>query len=252
MPTVSSPSLRITDNGPPPLPKESFIRRLFDRISPRYDLFNRISSFGLDQGWRRRAIQDLQLLPGMRVLDLASGTGDLALLAARQLLPLGKVVACDLSFPMLRYASRKFSRIPYAPWHIQPTQARAEALPFSDASFDAATVGFALRNVSDLEATFKELRRVLRPGGRLSLLEFGRPRHPLIKAGHHLWLSTGVPLLGWLTTGRLWPFLYLRRSILKFLSPEEVIQRLTAAGFTEPKAQPLALGAVTLYSANRP
>ncbi len=232
--------------------KEPLVRRLFDLITPRYDLFNRVASFGLDQGWRARTIESLRLVPGMRVLDLASGTGDLAALAATHLAPLGTVVACDLSHPMLAQAQRKLSRQPAAYWHVQYTQARAEGLPFADSSFDAATMGFALRNVSDLEAVFQELFRILKPGGHLALLEFGRPRNPVMRAGHLLWLSTAIPLIGLLTTGALWPFLYLRRSILRFMPPEEVVRHLGAAGFTQALANPLTGGAVLIYQTHRP
>ncbi len=229
--------------------KEAFVHRLFDTISPRYDLFNRFASIGMDSGWRRRTIESLNLLPGMRVLDLASGTGDLAAESALKMLPLGTVAACDLSLPMLRSASVKWDRHPAAGWHLQFVQGRGEQLPFREGSFDAATIGFALRNVSDLGRVFRELHRVLRPGGRLALLEFGRPPNLLLRAGHHLWLSCAVPLIGVLTTGRLWPFLYLRRSILKFPPPQEVLRLLESAGFRRPQALGMTGGAVVLYQA---
>jgi len=231
--------------------RSRFVHRLFDAISGRYDLFNRISSLGLDQGWRRRTIASLRLTPGMRVLDLASGTGDLSRWAAMDLVPLGGVVACDFSFPMLRFSRRKFERVPAAHWHVQLTQAKAEALPFAEQVFDAATIGFALRNVSDLDTVFRELFRVMKPGGRLGLLEFGRASNPLLRAGQKLWLSTGVPLIGALTTGKLWPFTYLRRSILRFMVPEEVVRRLKEVGFTQVKVEPIQGGIVLVYQALR-
>lgn len=232
--------------------KEAFVRRLFDLLSAHYDLFNRVASLGMDRSWRRRTAASLQLLPGMRVLDLASGTGDLALESVHPILPLGNVVACDLSHPMLDRAQRRFSHHPVAGWHVRFAQARAEALPFPAQGFDAATIGFALRNVTDLKATFAEMLRVLRPGGRIALLEFGRPRHPLLWLGHWIWLTLAIPLLGLLTTGRLWPFLYLRRSILGFLAPDEVVRMLQSAGFTQAEARPLSGGIVVLYQAHRP
>lgn len=250
---LRSPST--TKKGSSPLPlssKESFVRRLFDTLSPRYDLFNRIASLGLDQGWRRRTIAQLKLLPGMRVLDLASGTGDLAHLSAQALVPLGQVAACDLSHPMLIGARKNLARHPAARWHVQLAQARAEGLPFSAGSFDAAAIGFALRNVSDLGGTFRELFRVLKPSGRICLLEFGRPRSFFLRIGHRLWLSLAVPFIGMLTTGTIWPFLYLRRSILQFLPPQEVLQRLEQVGFSKAEAQPLHGGIVVLYQAQRP
>ncbi|MBI3616277.1 MAG: ubiquinone/menaquinone biosynthesis methyltransferase [Candidatus Omnitrophica bacterium] len=244
--TASSPSPRTVE------PKGRFIRRLFDTISPRYDRFNRVSSLGLDQPWRRRTIAGLKLLPGMRVLDLASGSGDLSVAATRELLPLGQVVACDLSYPMLRFARKKFDRHPFAGWHITLAQGKAEELPFRSGSFHAAAIGFALRNVSDLDATFRELYRVLKPGGRIGLLEFGRPNSLLFKLGHRIWLTLAIPLIGVLTTGKLWPFLYLRRSILQFLEPEQVLRRLEAAGFRQIKAEPMTGGTAYLYQAAHP
>ena len=187
----------------------------------------------------------------MRVLDLASGTGDLARLAAQRLVPMGQVVACDLSHPMLIGAREKLSRHPATRWHVKFSQARSESLPFLAESFDTAAIGFALRNVSDLEGTFRELFRVLKPGGRICLLEFGRPDSLFLKIGHRLWLFFAVPLIGILTTGKVWPFLYLRGSILQFLPPQEVITRLEKAGFKQTQACALHGGIVNLYRATK-
>ena len=187
----------------------------------------------------------------MRVLDLASGTGDLSIKAARELLPLGRVVGCDLSYPMLCFAREKARRIPYARWHVALTQARAEALPLGSSTFDGITIGFALRNFSDLKASFLELARVLKKGGRIALLEFGRPKGLLLRLGHQLWLALGVPLIGILTTGQLWPFIYLRRSIQTFLSPEQVITQLQGVGFSQVRAEPFHGGIVYLYTGVR-
>jgi demethylmenaquinone methyltransferase/2-methoxy-6-polyprenyl-1,4-benzoquinol methylase len=250
--TVTVPKADSPQKGGLPKARSIFIGRLFDLISNRYDLFNRLASLGLDQSWRRRAIAALDLVPGMRVLDLASGTGDLSELAAHRLVPLGLVVACDPSAGMLREAVCRLKRSPVLFWHVRCVQAVAEALPFKDATFDAATMGFALRNVADLDATFRQLHRVLKPSGRLSMLEFALPRRPLPRLGHWIWLTIGVTAIGALVTGRLWPFLYLRRSILRFVGPDEILNRLKQAGFTHTNAAYLALGAVILYTARRP
>lgn len=231
--------------------KENFIRKLFDTITPGYDCFNRIASLGMDRAWRRKTIDGLNLQPGMRVLDLAAGTGDLSVESVLKMLPLGTVVACDLSHPMLRSAAGKWARHPVAGWHLRYAQGKGEALPFKDGSFQAATIGFALRNVSDLDQVFRELRRVLRPGGRIALLEFGRPRNPLLRVGHWFWLTLVLPPLGLLTTGKLWPFLYLRRSILGFMDPEQVLRRLSQAGFSAVESHPMTGGVVMLYAASR-
>lgn len=233
------------------LTKEAFIHRLFDSISPRYDLFNAVASLGMDRGWRRATVRSLQLKPGMTVLDLASGTGDLSQEAAAQLIPLGRVVASDLSHPMLRSASQKLGEHPTVSWHMVYAQARAEQLPFGAGLFDAATMGFALRNVSDLDAVFRELARVLKPGGRIALLEFGRPKNPILALGHRIWLAFAIPVIGLLTTWKLWPFLYLRRSILQFMPPEEVVVRLKSAGFFTADSRSMTGGAIRLYTACR-
>ena len=245
--SFSSPATGKVISADPGKPR--FIRSLFDRISRRYDLFNRVSSLGLDRSWRRKTIDSLSLRPGMSVLDLASGTGDLAQIAAARLAPLGLVAACDFSHEMLRSANARLSHSPAGYWHMRLAQGAAERLPFAPEAFDGATMGFALRNVSDLDATLREFHRVLKPGGRLALLELGRPRAWWMRIGHRLWLSTAVPVLGALTTGAIWPFLYLRRSILQFMAPEQVVIRLEAAGFRSVRSEPLSGGIVYLYTA---
>lgn len=226
--------------------KTSYIRALFDALSPRYDRFNRLASLGLDQRWRRRAIAAAMLRPGGRVLDLGAGTGDLALLAAAVVAPTGLVEALDVSAPMLQRACAKAARVP-AGWHVRAVQARAEALPAADDTYDAVVSGFVMRNVSDLDRTLAESHRVLRPGGRLAILEFGRPRAALLRWGHALWLGVGTLAIGWLVTGVRGPFTYLRRSIAGFLRPEQFVAQLRAAGFAEADAAPLLGGAVMLY-----
>ena len=166
------------------LPAEG-VRRMFDRIAPVYDAMNRVMTAGLDQRWRRATVR-ATVHAGDRVLDACCGTGDLAV-AARQA-GAGDVVGLDFSEPMLERARHK---APELEW----IQADVLQLPFEDASFDAAVVGFGVRNVEDLEAAIRELRRVLRPGGRLGILEITTPRGPL-KPFYGLWFDRVVPLLG--------------------------------------------------------
>ena len=230
-----------------PAAKEPYVHTLFDQLSPRYDLFNRLASLGLDQQWRRRALARAQLKPGMRVLDLGAGTGDFALAAAESVCPTGMVAAFDLSVPMLRQTQRKADERP-AGYHVRPVNGRAEQLPLADGAVDAVVSGFVMRNVSDIPQTLSESRRVLRDGGRLVILEFSRPRGRLLRLGHTLWLSTGMLVLGWLAAGARWPFAYLRRSIAEFVPPTTFVAALRTAGFCDVTMTPLLGGAVMIYA----
>lgn len=163
--------------------KTERVRAMFDAIAPRYDLVNRLITFGLDHRWRRRTVQALGLAPGAAVLDLACGTGALADLARRAGY---RVVGADISAGML------------AGWTERGTavQCDASSLPFATASFDGVVSGYALRNFSDLPATLSEAARVVRPGGRVSVLEVATPPNPVVRAGHAIWFRRGVPLVG--------------------------------------------------------
>lgn len=226
--------------------KERYVHTLFDALSARYDLFNRLASLGMDQGWRRRAIQAAGLRPGWRVLDVGAGTGDLTLLAAAAVAPTGIAAALDLSEPMLQRAQAKADGVPPG-YHVRTLAARAEQVPLPDRAVEAVISGFVMRNVSDLGKTLLEAHRVLRPAGRVVILEFGRPRFWVMRIGHMLWLTCGAALLGWLVTGARWPFSYLRRSIAGFLKPAEFMAALRAAGFTDVTATGWMGGAVMLY-----
>ncbi len=172
-------------------------------------------------------------------------------MAAVAVAPTGVVEALDVSAPMLQRACAKAARVP-AGWHVRAVQAQAEALPAAEHTYDAVVSGFVMRNVSDLGRTLAESRRVLRPGGRLAILEFSRPRAALLRWGHALWLGVGTLAIGWLLTGVRGPFTYLRRSIAGFLQPEQFLARLREAGFADVAATPLLGGAVILYTGVRP
>ena len=231
----------------PPDAKRPFVQRLFTRIAPRYDWFNRLASCGLDQGWRRAAVVQGDIRPGDRVLDVCAGTGDLAILCAQRLGGRGAVVGADLNREMLSLARRKqrARRLPVA-W----LQADAEALPFPAGSFDRVLIGFSTRNLSDLTAGLREMVRVLRPGGRLVILETGRPDHPLVRFGYQAFLFTAAPAIGFALTGRLWPFTYLARSVRGFLTPQEMVERLASVE-TDARHVPLSRGLASLYLATK-
>jgi demethylmenaquinone methyltransferase / 2-methoxy-6-polyprenyl-1,4-benzoquinol methylase len=211
------------------------VRSMFDRIAPVYDAMNRIMTVGLDARWRRLAAEVVS--PGDRVLDACCGTGDLALAAARRG---GTVTGLDFSERMLERARAK---APALEW----VQGDLLALSFDRESFDAATVGFGVRNVADLDAGLRELRRVLHPGGRLAILEITRPRGPLAPF-YRLWFDVLVPALGKVLPGGS-AYTYLPASVRRFPGPDELVRRLEAAGFGAVSYRLLAGGIVALHVA---
>jgi demethylmenaquinone methyltransferase / 2-methoxy-6-polyprenyl-1,4-benzoquinol methylase len=205
-----------------PLPqgdeKTKQVRSMFDAIASRYELVNKLMTFGLDRRWRQRAVSDLRLAPLSLVLDVAAGTGDFS----RELHHQGqRAVATDLSYNMLATARAVHERV----------QADASKLPFRAASFDGVTCGYALRNFTDLAATFTEMARVLRPGGRLSLLEVAEPTSGLLRAGFRLWFRTVVPFIGSLVSDRA-AYRYLPASTAYLPDTAEIVAMLNRAGFS--------------------
>jgi demethylmenaquinone methyltransferase/2-methoxy-6-polyprenyl-1,4-benzoquinol methylase len=207
-----------------PEEKRPFVQRLFTRIAPRYDVFNRLASCGQDQQWRSFALAAAGLQPQHRVLDVCAGTGDLSFQSAQWQQGRGLVVALDFTWEMLAHGRRRSEARRAASVHW--VQADALQLPFEEAQFDRVVVGFSTRNWVDLDAGLLEMLRVLRPGGQLIVLETGRPAHPLLRAGYFAYLFGVAPLIGFLLTGRLWPFWYLARSVKNFVTPAQFVERL--------------------------
>lgn len=226
-----------------PLPqgedKARRVRAMFDSISGRYDLVNRVMTLGMDVGWRRRAIEELRLPSRALVLDLACGTGDLCEeLSHERYRPMG----VDFSLGMLRRA-RERSSVPLL-------QADVLRLPVRDAAADGITCGFAMRNVVSLEAFFGELGRVVRPGGRVSLLDVSRPDQPLLRAGHTLYFERVVPVIGGVLSDRE-AYGYLPRSMGYLPDPELMIAMLRGAGFGDAERTQLSGGIVQLLTGTR-
>lgn len=216
------PLLRLEPLPETPLPqgdeKTRQVRAMFDAIASRYELVNRLMTFGLDSRWRRRAVADLRLPTSSVVLDVAAGTGDFT----RELNRQGHhAVATDLSFGMLDAGRAMPQRV----------QANAAALPFRSAGFDGVTCGYALRNFSDLAGTFDEMARVLRPGGRISLLEVAEPRSGLWRAGFRLWFRRVVPFIGSLLSDRA-AYHYLPQSTAYLPESDEIVAMLNRSGFS--------------------
>jgi demethylmenaquinone methyltransferase/2-methoxy-6-polyprenyl-1,4-benzoquinol methylase len=212
------------------------VRTMFDRIAPVYDLMNRVMTAGLDRRWRKLTVQAV-VRPGDRVLDACCGTGDLAVAAARAG---ARVTGVDFSPRMLERARRKLQSVTWL-------EADALALPFEENSFDAATVGFGVRNVADLERGLTELRRILRRGGRVAILEITRPQGPLAPF-YRLWFERLVPLLGKLFRGGD-AYTYLPASVRRFPGPDELAELMRAAGFADVHYRLLAGGIVALHTA---
>lgn len=213
------------------------VREMFDAIAPRYDLVNRVMTFRMDVGWRRRTVRSLGLTPGDRVLDVACGTGDLC----RELTAAGlRPVGVDLSAGMLRHARTSAPLV----------QADALCLPMPDGAVDGATSGFALRNVVDLDALFTELARVVRPGGRVALLEVGRPRNPILRRCHAVYFGKVVPHIGgWLSDPAA--YRYLPQSVAYLPDSDGLLSALRAVGFAAVELRLLSGGLAQLLTATR-
>ena len=217
--------------------KAEMVRNMFDAIAPRYDLVNRIMTFRLDVRWRRRAVRDLRLTAGSTVLDLAAGTGDLSIDLRRAGL---EPISMDLSFGML---ANDRSGAPRA-------QADILRLPVPDSSVDGIICGFALRNLVDLDTFFRECARVIRPGGRVALLDVGVPHNPLWRFGNNIYFGKVVPLIGGLLSDGP-AYRYLPRSVAYLPERTVLVQKLRDAGFTDAVHHQLSGGLTQLMTGTR-
>lgn len=235
---------------------------MFDAIARRYDLLNHLLSFGIDRRWRKQAILELHLDEGSRVLDLCTGTGDLALAAlagearpspvewgqaagARQRF----VIGVDFSAAMLRYGREKLGRL--GELRVALVRGDAMHIPLPDASVDAVTMGFGIRNVQRPEVTAREIVRVLRPGGRLAILEFGTPTLPGVRAAYLFYFRRVLPLVGRVISRHNDAYSYLPASVAAFPSPDDFLAVLRQSGFSEVRVDSLTLGIVYLFVARK-
>lgn len=222
---------------------------MFNDLAPVYDLGNHLLSFGLDFLWRKRLAEELKKFQPETVLDLACGTMDLAL-AVRKRNPAATVVGIDLAGNMLRLGAEKV-RAGGLGEAVFPAQADIEQMPFADESFSAASIAFGIRNVERRERALSEIRRVLKPGGVLAVLEFSLPEKGLFAKIYRVYLGTFLPLAGKILSGGK-SYFYLRDTIAEFPSPEQFCEELKAAGFASAGSEGLSGGAVRLYLAQRP
>jgi demethylmenaquinone methyltransferase/2-methoxy-6-polyprenyl-1,4-benzoquinol methylase len=217
------------------------VRRMFDRIAPRYDLLNRLMTAGLDRTWRRAAAAAADVAAGERALDCCTGTGDLALDLAERAVG-GEVVGLDASPRMLELARAKAAA---AGQNATFVEGDACALPFEDDTFDAATVAFGARNLPDLDRGLAEMARVVRPGGRVVVLEITTPRH--LRPFYRLWFDRVVPRLGALVARDRAAYSYLPASVRRFPEPPELAARMAAAGVRDVRWRTFAGGIIALH-----
>lgn len=217
---------------------------MFDRIAPRYDLMNRIISLGIDQRWRRRTVDALQLKAGSKVLDLATGTGDLAMMIARRH-PDVTVVGIDPSTGMLAEGERKVAAAGLGA-RVSLRHGDAESLEADDASVDGISMAFGIRNVVDRPKALREMARALRPGGRVAILELSEPKKGLLATMARVHIHHVVPTLGALLSGA-WEYRYLQRSIAAFPPAEDFAATMAANGLRVERAEPMTFGVVHLY-----
>jgi demethylmenaquinone methyltransferase/2-methoxy-6-polyprenyl-1,4-benzoquinol methylase len=248
---VSVPSETTAGSERPERDSEEFatqVRGMFDRIAGVYDLMNSAMTAGLHHQWRERAVDRAEVGPGGDALDVCCGTGDLALALRRRIGPDGRVVGCDFSEPMLQLAREKSGEEGLA---VEFGWADALDLPYGDESFDAVTIGFGARNLADLERGLAEMTRVLRPGGRLVILEITRPRREPLSSFYSLWFDRLVPVLG-AVAGDQDAYSYLPESVRSFPEPEELAAMLDRVGLERIRWLLLAGGIIAIHSATRP
>ena len=222
------------------------VRTLFSEIAPRYDLLNHLLSLNVDRRWRRRAIRELgwEAEPDGAYLDLCTGTFDLAVELARRSGFRGTVLASDFAFPMLARGRGKIRGEA-----VLPVCGDTQMLPFADSSFEGVTVGFGVRNLAEPQAGFREARRVLRPGGRVVVLEFTVPPGRLLRAAYLLYFNHILPLAGRLVSGHPWAYSYLPRSVKDFPGPQRLAEIMLDSGFAGVDWFPLSGGIAAIHVA---
>ncbi len=225
--------------------RSTYVQKMFTRIAPRYDLMNRLMTFGQDMRWRRTVIAQAAIPAGGRVLDLGAGTGDIAL-AIRAARPDAHPLAADFTFEMMRVGQARPGG-EALPWN----SADALNLPYPDAAFDAVVSGFLMRNVSDLPRALREQRRVLKPGGRIVILDTTRPRKNLLTPLIKLHMNFIIPFLGRLITGETEAYAYLPETSQNFLDAETLAARLQEAGFGEVGFVRVNFGTVGIHWGKR-
>lgn len=228
--------------------KRAFVRQMFDRIARRYDLLNHTLSMGIDVLWRKKAIDHLHPAPRWRVLDLATGTGDLGFEAGKRGGDI-QVIGADISLPMLRRGMAKNASRAHS---VAFLCGDGECLPFADGTFDGLTIGFGIRNMASLDAALEEMCRVLAPEGRVAVLEFSRPRTPVFRGLYNFYFQHILPRIGHFVSRDPNAYRYLYESVMRFPEGDAFCRHMADAGFVDLQAIRLSFGIATLYLASKP
>jgi demethylmenaquinone methyltransferase/2-methoxy-6-polyprenyl-1,4-benzoquinol methylase len=226
------------------MPQASMVRQMFEGVAPRYDLINRVLSLGIDRSWRRAVVDALHLSASDVALDLCCGTGDLALEITEQ----SECIACDFTWNMLTRAKSKSKATPSP---LRLAAADTLSLPFRDNTFNAATIGFGIRNLADMDAGLREMRRVLRPGATLAVLEFSHPHRVWLSLPYRFYLKVLLPAMGDLLSRKGEAYRYLAESIIGFPEPDTLVTMMQTAGFHDASYQRLSGGIVAIHTATK-
>jgi demethylmenaquinone methyltransferase/2-methoxy-6-polyprenyl-1,4-benzoquinol methylase len=230
--------------------KAQYVETMFDTIAPRYDLMNRLMTFGMDRRWRNYVVAQAAPPVGGSALDVATGTGDIAIALAQRVGPRGSVIATDFSQGMMRPGPGKAARAGVGSI-VRFMAADALNLPFPDDTFDCVTTGFAMRNVTDIARAFREMRRVTKPGGRVVCLEVAKPGLPPARCLHQTYFNHVVPLLGRLITGNGEAYRYLPESARNFPPPPALKTIMERASLHDVRFRRLSLGAVAVHTGKK-
>lgn len=244
----NNPAAKVVPDTGSKLSKKEQVADMFNNIAGKYDFLNHFLSLGIDRGWRKKAIAEIAKIQPKTILDVATGTGDLAI-AASKLNP-DSIIGIDIAAQMLDVGRKKLLE-QHLDQLITLQVGDSEALPFADNSFDAITCAYGVRNFEHLEAGLKEMYRVMRPGGKLAILEFSHPKNFPVKQGYQFYFKYILPTLGKLVSKHSTAYTYLPESVMAFPEGQRFCEILAGCGFNQPEASPLSFGITTLYIAGK-
>lgn len=245
---TNNPAAQVLPDAASNLNKKAQVADMFDSIAGKYDFLNHFLSLGIDKGWRKKAIKEIATVHPKAILDVATGTGDLAV-AASKLHP-EKIVGIDISEGMLEVGRKKITAL-HLDHIITLQKGDSEALAFPENSFDAITCAYGVRNFENLAAGLKEMNRVMKPGGKMAILEFSHPKNFPVKQLYRFYFRFILPTLGKLVSKHKSAYTYLPESVMAFPEGKGFCEILTECGFKDAESRPLTLGITTLYTASK-